>query len=332
MLTVAIPTFNRNDLLKACVARLLPQLGGRELLIVDNASDVPVATSLGAWLEESGIANVRIVRNSSNVGAGANLLRCLELCRTDWMYCLGDDDLVADDCIETIERALKAHPQALYMSFSRRNMRRASSFVTDGLADFVDRLDDWSTFLFMSSSIVRTGPLCAELRWGYLYAYSWAPFQALLLKALAQGGEVVFAEAVLCHEESLADETWVPFPVAAGKMVLPELVDDAAVRRRLARKLMGQPTLASLIDRARSNGAGDATAVAANRFFAELYIKRCQLYVGGVQLWLVRMMAFVVLRPRLMPAPLFRLVERLAFSAAGRRVPAPARPMSADRA
>lgn len=332
MLTVAIPTFNRNHLLQAAVSGLLPQLGECELLIIDNCSDTPVGTTLGPWLEASGVVNVRIVRNPVNLGSGANLLRCLELCRTDWMYCLGDDDLVADDCIETIERALDEHPAALYMSFSRSGMRRRHTFFTDGLADFVDRLDDWSTFLFMSSSVVHAGRLRAELRWGYLYAYSWAPFQVLLLKALARGGQVVFSEAMLCHEESLADETWVPFPVAAGKMVLPELIDDPAIRTRFARKLMGQPSLPSLVYRARANGAGDAAAMAANRFFVELYIRRCQMYVGGARLWLVRAMAFVVLRPRLMPTPLFRLVERLAFGAVGRRVPVAARPMSGDRA
>jgi len=332
MLTIAIPTFNRNHLLKVCVARLLPQLGECELLIIDNCSDTPVSTTLGPWLEAAGIVNVRIVRNPVNLGSGANILRCLELCRTDWMYCLGDDDLVADACVEIIERALDTYPAALYMSFSRSGMRRRRTFVTEGLADFVDRLDEWSTFLFMSSSVVHAGRLRAELRWGYLYAYSWAPFQVLLLKALARGGQVVFSDAVLCHEESLADETWVPFPVAAGKMVLPELIDDAAVRRRFAHKLMGQPSLPSLIYWARASAADDAAAMGTNRFFVELYLRRCQMYVGGARLWLVRAMAFVVLRPPLMPAPLFRLIERLAFGVIGRKVPAAARSMSVDRA
>lgn len=331
MLTVAIPTFNRNHLLKACVARLLPQLGGRELLILDNASDVPVATTLGGWLDESGITNVRIVRNSSNVGSGANILRCLELCRSKWLYCLGDDDLVADDCIEIIERALESHPDALYMSFSRSGMRRSRTFTTEGLADFADRLDDWSTFLFMSSSIVHADRLRPELRWGHLYAYSWAPLQAILLKLLNRGGEVVFSDAVICHEESLSDETWVPFPVAAGKMVLPELVDDERVRRRLAHKLMSQPSLPSLTYWARVKGDGSDTVMAANRFFVELYIKRCLMYGSGPRLWLHRAIAFFVLRPRLLPTSAFRLIERLVFRAISRPVPT-ARPMSHDRA
>ena len=62
MLTVAIPTFNRNHLLLACVERLLPQLGECELLIIDNCSDTPVETTLGPWLERLGTAKVRIVR------------------------------------------------------------------------------------------------------------------------------------------------------------------------------------------------------------------------------------------------------------------------------
>lgn len=329
MLTVAIPTFNRNHLLKQCVSRLLPQLNGHELLIVDNGSDVPVQTTLGGWLKESGTANIRIVRNPVNVGGGANILRCLELCQSKWMYCLGDDDLVADDCIATIERTLQTHSDALYISFSRGAMRRERSIRTEGLADFIDKLDDWSAFLFMSSSIVHAERMRRELRWGYLYAYSWAPLQAILFKLLNQGGGVVFSDALLCREESLSNDTWVPFPVAAGKMVLPELIDDDYQRRRLARKLMRQPSLPSLIYWARAKGSEGG--MAANRLFVELYIERCQRYSRSARLRMYRALAFLILRPDLLPAPAFRLIELLAFRTLRRPVPT-VRPMSGDRA
>lgn len=329
MLTIAIPTFNRNHLLKDCVARLLPQLKGHRILIVDNASDVPVEDTLVSWLHEIQGPNVHIVRNAANVGAGANILRCVELCDSRWLYCLGDDDLVADDCIEVIERTLKSHEDALYVSFSRCAMHRDRAFRSESLEEFIARLDDWSTFLFMSASVVNAERMRKELRWGHMYAYSWAPLQSVLLKILNQGpATVIFSDAILCHEESLSEDTWVPFPVAAGKMVLPELIEDERLRGLLARKLMSQPSLPSLIYWARAKG--NISGMDANRFFLELYIERCQKYSASARLWAYRAIAYVVLRPRMMPNSVFHLIERLVFRSLGRPVPT-TRPMNVNR-
>ena len=166
MLTIAIPTFNRNHLLRGCLERLLPQMGSNhQLLIVDNCCDVPVQEYLDGWLTGFGRKNMRIVRNSINVGSGANLLRCLELCETSWLYCLGDDDLVADDCIQKIESTLTRHPQALYVSFSREVARRSCVTRTTGLIEFISCLNDWSSFLFMSSSVVNAKMMRPMARW-----------------------------------------------------------------------------------------------------------------------------------------------------------------------
>jgi hypothetical protein len=330
MLTIAIPTYNRNHLLKECVARLLPQLSDHHLLIVDNASDVPVEETLGDWLREVRATNVRIVRNAANVGGGANILRCLELCGSKWLYCLGDDDLVAENCVKTIEQTVNAYDDALYISFSRKLMRRVVTFQSEGLADFVSKLDNWSTFLFMSSTIVNAERMRKELRWGYLYSYSWAPLQAVLLKLLNQGpGQVVFSHAILCHEESLSEETWIPFPVAAGKMVLPELIEDARLRKIFASKLMSQPSLPSLIYWARVTG--NVCGLGANRFFMELYIRRCMYFSSGAQLWFYRGAAFFLLRPQWTPSLLFDLAEALIFRMMGRSIPT-RRPMDGNRA
>jgi hypothetical protein len=304
-------------------------LDGQRLLIVDNCSDVPVKETLEPWLQSLGATNVSIVRNATNLGSGANILRCLELCETRWLYCLGDDDLVAPDCINNIERTITAHRDALYLSFSRSILRRRGVVRAEGLVEFLENLDDWSTFLFMSATVVNAERLRTQARWGYLYAYSWAPLQAILVKMLNEGGGVVFADSVLCEEESMAEESWVPFPVAAGKMVLPELVDDEDSRRKFARRLASQPNLLSLIYWARVNG--NLVNLPRNRFFIDLYIARCARYVGFWPMFLYKAIAFVVLRPRIMPTWLFNYVQTLVFRGLRRTVPK-GKPMSDSRA
>lgn len=334
MLTIAIPTFNRNHLLRGCLERLVPQMSSNhQLLIVDNCSDVPVQDYLDGWLTDQGQKNIRIVRNSINVGSGANLLRCLELCETAWLYCLGDDDLVADDCIQKIETTLAAYPEALYISFSREVARRSCVTRTRDLKEFISHLDDWSSFLFMSSSVVNAGKMRPVARWGYLYSYTWAPFQAILLKLLNSGGEVVFSDQIICHEESLSDDTWVLFPVAAGKMLLPELVDRNELRGALAAKLMAKPSSIALVYLARATSE-DRTTLERNRFFVRLYLQRCANYIGirsGIRLAMLRSLACVMLRSSMLPNVAFRVIESVAFHVMNRKVPS-VKPMSDDRA
>jgi hypothetical protein len=46
--------------------------------------------------------DAQLVRNKFNIGANANILRCLELVRNPWVWILGDDDLPLPNAIETI--------------------------------------------------------------------------------------------------------------------------------------------------------------------------------------------------------------------------------------
>ena len=318
MLTICIPTYNRNDLLNQCLSKLLPQLSGyHRLIIIDNCSDVPVLSSLGSLLDDFDETRIRIIRNVVNVGGSGNVLRCLELCETQWMYCLGDDDMVAPDCIATIEKTITTHADALYISFSRVHSIRQNVVRTEGMSAFIDKLDDWSSFLFMSTAVVNSGRMREFARWGYLYAYAWAPFQAILIKILNGGGVVVFSDAVICIEETMAEETWIPFPVAAGKMVLPELVNDEVLRPRLARRLMAQPGLISLIYWARVSGK-DVHALERNKMFVKLYLNRCEYYVGCLGLLPYKMGAFILLNPSILPNWLFKIIETMIFKILGR--------------
>ena len=53
MITIAIPTYNRNRTLKENLRLLLPQLTDRcRLLIIDNCSDTPVAETLADLLPD----------------------------------------------------------------------------------------------------------------------------------------------------------------------------------------------------------------------------------------------------------------------------------------
>ena len=102
-LTIAIPTYNRNELLKANLLKLLPQVTDEcRIIIFDNCSDVPVKDTLSDLLNGYSNIDISIVRNRYNIGMTANILKCFEECPDPWLWVLGDDDEVTDGAVARI--------------------------------------------------------------------------------------------------------------------------------------------------------------------------------------------------------------------------------------
>ncbi len=103
LLTIAIPTFNRNKILHRTLELIIPQMESWvELIIVDNNSAIPVSETIRNLCEEYPNLNVRIVRNSANIGANANVLRCIEYCESEYIWILGDDDFPIENVLKKI--------------------------------------------------------------------------------------------------------------------------------------------------------------------------------------------------------------------------------------
>jgi glycosyltransferase involved in cell wall biosynthesis len=241
-LTVAIPTYNRNAVLRATLKQLLPQLDERcSLLILDNHSDVPVEQTLHDLPARYPKLNHRIVRNRANVGSAANILRCYELCETPWMWLFGDDDYPTVDAVEVILRKLDAHPHCLFFNFTSGRFSRERSALTTGLREFVFQLDYWSLLLFMSVGVYHCPSVVPALRFGHHFAYSLAPHVALVLASLGERGACCLAHEPIVRHQGQAE--WSLASALLGKMTLLDLPMDDDVRRELARKLRQWPSL-----------------------------------------------------------------------------------------
>jgi glycosyltransferase involved in cell wall biosynthesis len=93
-LTIAIPTFRRQDLLVEAVASALAQAGSIEIVVVDNDPASAVLGHLLAALPALRSAAFRYFRNAANLGLAGNLNRCIRLARGEWLTLLHDDDLL----------------------------------------------------------------------------------------------------------------------------------------------------------------------------------------------------------------------------------------------
>lgn len=240
-LTVAIPTYNRNRQLGATLEHLLPQLTPEcQLLIIDNASDIPVADTLRATLARFPAVAPRLVRNRVNIGGNANILRCFELCDTDWLWVLGDDDEVLPGAVTTILAHLDAYPESLFFNFAYDPWRK-HSVLASGIKELVKSLDASANLPFMSSEIYKAPAVLPYLKFGYQYAYSMLPHLAILFMAIGETGICCLSRERIIdtiREPVSADQQWSQINFSLGFPTLLDLPLRPDVREGLAKKLL----------------------------------------------------------------------------------------------
>ena len=243
-LTVAIPTFNRNAVLAANLAALLPQVAEFSehcrVRIFDNCSPVPAAETLQPLLDAFPGVSCTITRHPVNIGGNANIMRCFETCETEWLWVLGDDDAVAAGGLEVILRSVERCPDSLFFSFSTAAYPIRSTTSCRGLAGFADSIGSFSSTLFLSASVYRVGAMADRIRAGYQWAYSGAPHLAVLLCSLGGDGPAWFVAEEIVHQNSPDDprERWSLTAHAVAMGTLLDLPLPQPVRETLARKIL----------------------------------------------------------------------------------------------
>jgi glycosyltransferase involved in cell wall biosynthesis len=124
LLSICIPTFNREKELSRLLTSIIPQCIGQsvEIIVSDNASDDGTQTlckkyaGLYHWLHYQ--------RQSNNIGYALNLVSVLGAARGQFLWMLGDDELVHDEAVKCIATTLSnQRPNLLICNLSRLNSR-----------------------------------------------------------------------------------------------------------------------------------------------------------------------------------------------------------------
>lgn len=88
-LSVIVPTYNRSELLRRCLASVLAEQSVKmEVLVADNASPDDTQAILASFAD----ARLRYWRHETNVGIEKNILSLLKKARGEWVLCITDDD------------------------------------------------------------------------------------------------------------------------------------------------------------------------------------------------------------------------------------------------
>lgn len=98
-LTICIPTLNRCEKLKETLGALLAYEGkGIEILVSDNGS----TDETWSYLTSLDDNRLSVSRNNENIGFTGNILKLLELSKTDFILLMSDEDFVLVENIEAL--------------------------------------------------------------------------------------------------------------------------------------------------------------------------------------------------------------------------------------
>lgn len=108
-ITIGVPVYNGADLIEECLACLARQtFRDFKVLIFDNASTDATAEIAKGWAARD--SRFEHVRQPENVGGVANFRDALLAADSPWFLWRADDDLSADDYVETLYRLATTSP------------------------------------------------------------------------------------------------------------------------------------------------------------------------------------------------------------------------------
>ena len=101
LITICVPTYHRAKNVVGLVQELLDfELNDQiEILVIDNDSPDNTFEELSKFSHHN---NVSIFKNEKNIGFTRSLLRCFNLCKTEYLIYLPDDDILYKDGISEL--------------------------------------------------------------------------------------------------------------------------------------------------------------------------------------------------------------------------------------
>ncbi len=117
--SIVITTYNRLNLLQRAIDSALAQTVPCEVLVVDDCSLDDTQAYMQERCEALATAGDRSLiyrRNSANLGHSQSVNAGVALATGDWIKLVDDDDYLAPNCIEEMEKAIAQRPQAVICS------------------------------------------------------------------------------------------------------------------------------------------------------------------------------------------------------------------------
>ncbi|AFZ26753.1 glycosyl transferase [Cylindrospermum stagnale PCC 7417] len=127
LLTIAIPTYNRAELLDKQLAWLAQAIKGFEsdceILVSDNCSTDNTQNIIKKWQKNLSNITFKSNKHSENLGVMKNIIYCLSSATTKYVWTIGDDDPIQERAVAYVISKLNKNENLslLFLNFSGRN-------------------------------------------------------------------------------------------------------------------------------------------------------------------------------------------------------------------
>lgn len=235
LLTVIIPTYDRPEKLKALVNALQRQRSDAwRLIVVDNHSMVPVRDILPK--------DVYVVRNPVNIGVAGNFPRCFEIAETDWVWLIGDDDMIDEDAIERVLTTLKCYPDAAIINFGCHGVtdNRSEVHILNGVEEFLKKSDSLRASIWISANIHSRKHYWPWLGLAYRFGNTQSAHYVLLLLSLIKGGVYVQIPSPVCRQTEMTSVSTSQSELMNAVMAVADLPLTKKQRHIYARRMQSE--------------------------------------------------------------------------------------------
>lgn len=110
LISITIPSFKKKFLKEAIKSIVAQTYDNWELIIVDDASPEDIKSTVSQFPD----TRIRYYRNANNLGAlnvVDNWNKCLELCKGDYVICMGDDDMLPECALMEYTKLIEKYPK-----------------------------------------------------------------------------------------------------------------------------------------------------------------------------------------------------------------------------
>jgi glycosyltransferase involved in cell wall biosynthesis len=137
-ISIILPVYNRLEYLDEAIQSVLNQTHQEwELIIADDASGREAQLFLEKYVDTP---NIRICKNTKNIGLFANLNQSIYNCTSDYILLLCSDDILIPDCLKICIENLVKYPEADLILSAFRSIDGDGIEHTSGSIFYYDKI------------------------------------------------------------------------------------------------------------------------------------------------------------------------------------------------